>query len=94
MENIIKSMIEENYVPLEKYEKLKEECEKLKDEIKKLKEENIKIKGLQISDNSNVRYMNGNAEDISKWDIFVNNNESLLSNNESFYYLKNIKLIL
>tara|TARA_R110002020_G_C16010018_1_gene751018 strand:+ start:119 stop:742 length:624 start_codon:yes stop_codon:yes gene_type:complete len=69
----IKSTIEKNYVPREKYEKLKEENEKLKDVIKKLKEENIKNKGLQISDNCNVWYMNGNAEDLSKWNVYVDN---------------------
>ena len=29
---------------------------------------------LKISDDCNVWYMNGNLEDIDKWDIFVNNN--------------------
>ena len=42
--------------------------------------ENVNIKitekndVLKISDDCNVWYMNGNLEDIYKWDIFVNNN--------------------
>ena len=70
--------------------KLKEENNKLKEENNKLKEkgidkglqteENNKLKekgidkGFKFRDDCNVWYMNGNLEDIDKWDIFVNNN--------------------
>ena len=43
------------------------------EENNKLKEKGID-KGFKFRDDCNVWYMNGNLEDIDKWDIFVNNN--------------------